>query len=328
MLRPIIRGLVAALVLWLAVFALYPLRLPATPFQYELKSGSTLRSVAHDLKERGILWEPWSFTLVGRLMGQQGKIKAGSYEWDAPLTALQLLNRMTRGDSVQSEAKLIEGMTFAQFRAVLDGNEDLRHLTTGLSERDILGQLGGDATSAEGQFFPDTYFFNKGGTDLDIMKRAHRALVQRLNAVWSHRAAGLPYEQPYEVLIMASIIEKETGKAEERPMIAGVFINRLQQGMKLQTDPTVIYGMGRRFDGNIRKRDLLADTPYNTYTRAGLPPTPIAMPSFAALEAAVHPASTRALYFVAKGDDTHQFSETLAEHNKAVVKYQLKHNGS
>ncbi len=324
--RPIVIGIVAALALWLAVFALYPLRLPVTPFQYDLKSGSTLRSVSHDLKERGMLWEPWTFTLVGRLLGQQGKIKAGSYQWDEPLTALQLLNRMTRGDSVQSEAKLIEGMTFAQFRAVLDENEDLRHLTYGLPERDILKLLGLDVTAAEGLFYPDTYFFNKGGTDLDIMKRAHRAMVQRLSVVWSHRAAGLPYAQPYAVLIMASIIERETGKAEERPLIAAVFINRLQQGMKLQTDPTVIYGMGNRFDGNIHKRDLLTDTPYNTYTRPGLPPTPIAMPSLAALEAAVHPASSRALFFVAKGDGTHQFSETLTQHNQAVVKYQLKHH--
>jgi len=324
--RPTVIGIVAALALWLAVFALYPLRLPATPFQYDLKSGSTLRSVAHDLKERGVLWEPWTFTMVGRLLGQQGKIKAGSYQWEEPLTALQLLNRMTRGDSIQSEARLIEGMTFAQFRATLDENENLRHLTYGLPERDILKLLGDDVTAAEGQFYPDTYFFNKGGTDLDIMKRAHRAMAQRLNVVWSHRAAGLPYEQPYAALIMASIIEKETGRAEERPLIAAVFINRLQQHMKLQTDPTVIYGMGPRFDGNIHKRDLLTDTPYNTYTRPGLPPTPIAMPSLAALEAAVHPASSRALYFVAKGDGTHQFSETLTQHNQAVVKYQLKHH--
>ncbi|MHB8353193.1 MAG: endolytic transglycosylase MltG [Burkholderiales bacterium] len=324
--RPTVIGIVAALVLWLAVFALYPLRLPVNPFQYDLKSGSTLRSVAHELKERGMLWEPWTFTMVGRLLGQQGKIKAGNYEWDEPLTALQLLNRMTRGDSVQSEAKLIEGMTFTQFRAALDANEDLRHLTYGLPEQDILKLLGDDAIAAEGQFYPDTYFFNKGGTDIDILKRAHRAMVQRLDAVWSHRAADLPYDQPYAALIMASIIEKETGRAEERALIAAVFINRLQQHMRLQTDPTVIYGMGRHFDGNIRKSDLLTDTPYNTYTRSGLPPTPIAMPGLAALEAAVHPASSRALYFVAKGDGTHQFSETLPQHNQAVVKYQLKHH--
>ncbi len=328
MLRSTLTVLVAALALWSAVFALYPLQLPVTPFAYDLKSGSSLRSVAHDLKDQGVLWEPWSFILVGRLLGQQGKIKAGNYEWSEPLTALQLLNQMTRGDTVQSEIKLIEGMNFSQFRAVLDSNEDLRHLTRGLSEQDILKQLGGSESAAEGQFFPDTYFFDKGGSDLDIMKRAHRAMTQRLNSVWSHRAEGLPYDNPYQVLIMASIIEKETGKVEERPVIAAVFINRLHQGMKLQTDPTVIYGMGRQFDGNVRKRDLLTDTPYNTYTRAGLPPTPIAMPSLAALESAVHPVSSNALYFVAKGDGSHQFSATLEEHNKAVVKYQLKHHGS
>ncbi len=325
--HPVVIGIVAALALWLAVFALYPLRLPAIPFQYDLKSGSTLRSVAHELKERGVLWEPWTFTLAGRLLGQQGKIKAGSYEWDESLSAWQLLNRMTRGDSVQSEARLIEGMTFAQFRAALDENPDLRHLTYGLPEREVLKLLGDDLVAAEGAFYPDTYFFNKGGTDVDLLKRAHRAMMQRLDSVWRHRAPGLPYDQPYAALIMASIIEKETGKADERPLIAAVFINRLQLGMKLQTDPTVIYGMGPRYEGNIHKRDLLADTPYNTYTRPGLPPTPIAMPSLAALEAAVHPANSRALYFVAKGDGTHQFSETLVQHNQAVVKYQLKHRG-
>ncbi len=328
MLRPILTVLVVALVFWLAIFALYPLRLPVIPFAYDLKSGNSLRSVAHDLKDQGVLWEPWTFTLVGRLLGQQGKIKAGSYEWSESLSALQLLNRITRGDSVQSEIKLIDGTNFNQFRALLDSNEDLRHLTHNLTEQDILKLLGVNESAAEGQFFPDTYFFNRGGSDLDIMKRAHQAMVQRVNTVWSHRAEGLPYDNPYQVLIMASIIEKETGKADERPMVAAVFINRLRLGMKLQTDPTVIYGMGSRFDGNVRKHDLQTDTPYNTYTRPGLPPTPIAMPGMAALESAVHPVSSKALYFVARGDGSHQFSETLEDHNKAVVKYQLKHHGS
>ena len=324
MLRKLLIGILAALAFWFALFAFYPLQLPAQVFAYDLRSGSTLRSVAHDLSARRLLWEPWTFTLVGRLLGRQTHIKAGSYEWDEPLSAFSLLNKITRGDSVQNEAKLIEGMTFAQFRATLDGNEALSHLTKGLADRDVLKLLGSPAKSAEGLFFPDTYFFNKGDSDVALMKRAFASMQRKLDSIWQRRAPGLPYDDAYQALTMASIIEKETAKPDERPLVAAVFVNRLRLGMKLQTDPTVIYGMGERYDGNIHKRDLLRDTPYNTYTREGLPPSPIAMPGLASLEAAVHPADSSALYFVARGDGSHAFSENLNEHNQAVFKYQIK----
>jgi UPF0755 protein len=325
-LKRIAIGLLALLAAWAGVFCLYPLSLPSTPFQFDLKPGSGLRAVSRDLADRKLLLEPWSLTVAGRILGLQSHIKAGSYEFDQPLTALRVLIKITRGDSVQSEAKLIEGMTFTQFRALLDANPDLDHRTRGLPENAVLQHLGSTEDSPEGLFFPETYFFNKGGSDWDLLSRARRTMQKKLAAAWDKRAPGLPYENPYQALIMASIIEKETGKPEERPLIAAVFVNRLRLGMRLQTDPTVIYGMGPSFDGNIRKRDLLRDTPYNTYTRSGLPPTPIAMPGLAAIEAALHPAESRALYFVARGDGTHQFSDTLADHNQAVTKYQLKHH--
>lgn len=323
-LRRLVAWLLIALTAWVGLFCWYPLTLPATPFQFELKFGTGLRTVAHDLSAQGLLWEPWSLTLAARIMGQQSHIKAGSYELNEAVSALELLNKITRGDSVQNEARLIDGMTFAQFRALLDGNADLQHLTQGLSDNVILQRLGMNSASAEGLFFPDTYFFSKGGTDIALLNRAHAAMNHHLAALWEKRAEGLPFDSPYQALTMASIIEKETGRGDERPVIAAVFINRLRLGMRLQTDPAVIYGLGNRFDGNIHKRDLLTDTPYNTYTRTGLPPGPIAMPGLASLEATLHPADSRALYFVAKGDGSHQFSETLEEHNRAVVKYQLK----
>lgn len=324
MLRKLLIGILAVLASWFALFALYPLSQQSGVIDYELRSGSTLRSVAHELTARHLLWEPWTFITIGRLLGRQTHIKAGSYEWDEPFTALQLLNSITRGDSVQDEARLIEGMTFAQFRATLDGNVALRHLTPGLTDRSILQKLGSAAALPEGLFFPDTYFFTKGDTDLSLMKRAYIAMQRKLDAAWLQRAPDLPYENPYQALTLASIIEKETAKANERPEVAAVFINRLRQGMKLQTDPTVIYGLGQKYDGALHKRDLLKDTPYNTYTRDGLPPSPIAMPGFASLEAALHPSDSKALYFVAKGDGSHAFSETLTDHNRAVFKYQIK----
>jgi UPF0755 protein len=211
-------------------------------------------------------------------------------------------------------------------REALNRHEDIRHLSIPMTDEEILRQIGATETVAEGLFFPDSYFFDSGMSDLDILKRAYETMHRKLNAAWEKRAAGLPYRTPYEALIMASIVEKETGRAGERPMIASVFLNRLKLGMRLQTDPTVIYGMGENFDGNLRKRDLQLDGQYNTYTRAGLPPTPIAMPGMAAIEAALHPARSNALYFVGKGDGSHAFSSTLNEHNRAVYRYQLRRN--
>lgn len=325
MLRRLWISALLGLVLWGGWFALFPLPLPQVPFEFDLKSGTTLRQVAQELRAQQVLWEPWSFIGMGRLLGRQTHIKAGSYSWTHPLTALQLLNRLTAGDSQQNEARLIEGMNFSQVRSLLESNPQLRASHTPLSNPELMQQLGLPYAGPEGLFFPDTYFFNPGDSELDLLRRAARSMKVRLDQAWSHRAPDLPYQTPYQALIMASIIEKETARAAERPLIAAVFINRLHLGMRLQTDPTVIYGMGSRYQGTIHKKDLLLDTPYNTYTRSGLPPTPIAMPGQGAIDAALHPATTRALYFVAKGDGSHQFSETLTEHHQAVQKYQLRH---
>jgi UPF0755 protein len=259
-------------------------------------------------------------------MGMPGQIKAGNYLIERGITPYDLFEIITVGKTTQAGITFIEGWTFQQMRAAMMANDAIKHMTISYTHQQILENIGATESHAEGLFFPDTYFFSRGMSDQDILKRAYHAMQSRLNEAWEQREAGLPYKTPYEALIMASIIEKETGRADERKMIAGVFVNRLRIGMRLQTDPTVIYGMGERFDGNIRKKDLQIDTAYNTYTRSGLPPTPIAMPGLASIEAALHPAKTRALYFVGKGDGSHAFSSTLAEHNRAVVKYQLRRN--
>jgi UPF0755 protein len=308
---------------WMAYFALTPLSLPQTPYEFTLKHGNTLRGVANQLVEERVLAEPWSFTLLVRLHGKAGEVKAGNYYLESHPTPLQLFRMITRGDVSMNEIAFIEGWSFRRMRQVLDENPAIRHDTTQLTEAEILRRIGADYRYAEGLFYPDTYFFSSGMSDLVILKRAHEAMQARFAEAWAERDPLLPYQNPYEALIMASIVEKETGRASERPLIAGVFINRLRINMRLQTDPTVIYGLGERYDGNLRKQDLLADTPYNTYTRGGLPPTPIAMPGGSAILAALHPAATKALYFVGKGDGSHKFSSSLIEHNQAVARYQL-----
>lgn len=295
---------------------------PQAPVQFDVRKGSTLTAVAHQLAEAGVLSQPTLFVVLGRVLGKTRSVKAGNYEFEAPLTPLQLLRRITEGDYTQVAIVFLEGWTFREMRRLLDDHPALLHDTSGLAEADILARLGSDASSAEGWFFPDTYYVSTGSSDLGVLRRAHRRMRHHLATQWERKADGLPLADPYAALILASIIEKETGRPEERPLIAAVFINRLRIGMKLQTDPTVIYGLGDKFDGNLRKRDLVTDTPYNTYTRAGLPPTPIAMPGLAALTAAVNPAPVDALYFVARGDGTSQFSRTLAEHERAVRKFQ------
>ena len=227
------------------------------------------------------------------------------------------------GDVVTIAITFVEGITFAEMREHVERTQQLQMTLKGLSNADVLKKIGATEASPEGLFFPDTYRFSAGTTDLDLLKKSYGMMQQKLAQAWAQREAGLPYKSPYEALIMASIIEKETGRADERPLIGAVFTNRLKIPMRLQTDPTVIYGMGQRFDGNIRRRDLTTDTPYNTYTRDGLPPTPIAMPGWSALLAAVKPAQSDKLYFVAKGDGSHFFSSSLDEHNRAVAKYQL-----
>lgn len=325
LLRLIGLPLAAALVFlgWMGYFATQPLALQASPLDFTVKAGSTLRSASRQIEEAGVAMPAWQFTLLGRALGKAAEIKAGSYQVAEGVTPLTLLEKLTRGDVTQAEIVLLEGWTFRQMRAALDAHAHVRHDTAGLTERQIMEKLGAEGT-AEGRFFPDTYLFAKGSSDLEVLKRSYRQMEKLLLTEWERRQANLPYASPYEALIMASIVEKETGQSQDRAQIASVFINRLKKGMLLQTDPTVIYGLGERFDGNLRKRDLQTDGPYNTYTRTGLPPTPIAMPGLASIQATLHPARTDAYYFVARGDGSSQFSRTLEEHNRAVAKYQLR----
>jgi UPF0755 protein len=260
--------------------------------------------------------------VLGKLLRVETSIKAGSYEIERGTTLFELLEKLTRGDVTQTEIVFIEGWTFRQMRDRLDAHPDLLHTTPGMSDQDVMRLIGAPEAAAEGLFFPDTYMFAKQSKDVDVLARAYRALRKHLAREWAARAAGLPYATPYQALVMASVVEKETGRDQDRPLVAAVFVNRLRQGMLLQTDPTVIYGLGASFDGNLRRRDLLSDTPYNTYTRVGLPPTPIAMPGLASLQSALHPAPSQALYFVARGDGSSQFSRSLDEHNQAVNRYQ------
>lgn len=301
-----------------------------TPVTYDLKLGSNLRIAARELTAMGVLREPYLFEILGRVLHAAPYLKAGNYEIESSTTPLKLLQRMTQGDATQSAIRFIDGWTFKQVRAALDTHKALVHETSGLSSEAIARRLGisGALPNAvpEGWIFPDTYYFSHGASDLAVLRRAYRLMQKQLNAQWTARAPNLPLGSPYEALILASIIEKETGKGSDRAMVGSVFINRLQLGMRLQTDPTVIYGMGDAFDGNLRRRDLQADTMWNTYTRAGLPPTPIAMPGLASLQAAVNPAESKMLYFVARGDGSSQFSRTLDEHNAAVTKYQKSGN--
>jgi UPF0755 protein len=302
-----------------------PVALPsAGPVEFEIAPGTSLRGTARELARVGLVPEPVLFELAGRLLGRAQSLKAGHYLISQPHSPLELLDKLTRGDVTLAEITFIEGWTFRDVRAALDQHPDLRHETTGMDETALLAALGISAPSPEGLFFPDTYFFSRDSSDLDLLKRAHRAMQDHLDRAWTSRRPDLPLDDPYQALILASIVEKETGLASDRPLVAGVFVNRLRIGMRLQSDPTVIYGMGLGFDGNLRKRDLAADTPYNSYTRAGLPPTPIALPGEASLRAATQPADTRALYFVSRGDGSSVFSENLTDHNRAVNRYQRR----
>jgi UPF0755 protein len=309
---------------WLAYFAVTPAEVPESSREFVVAKGRPLKGVARDLVRAGVLREPWSFEWIARLLGQATDLKAGSYELPQRITPYLLLEKIARGDVTQSSITLLEGWTFKQVRAALDIHSAVGHDTQAMTDAEILGRIGAKEQQAEGLFFPDTYYFRSGASDLAILTRAYRTMHTRLNALWENRAPELPYASPYEALIMASIVEKETGLEADRSLIAAVFVNRLKRGMRLQTDPSVIYGIGERFDGNLRRQDLETDTPYNTYTREGLPPTPIAISGQAALEAALRPAHSSALYFVARGDGSSHFSNTLEEHNRAVQKYQLK----
>lgn len=308
----------------LANFALRPLTLRTTPLEFDIPPGLGLAAASRRMADSGLGFEGWQFSLLGRLLGRSADIKAGSYQVSQGVTPVDLLSKLTRGDVTQAELILVEGKTFRQLRAALDAHGDLRHDSRDLSDQALLAQLGIGERHGEGLFYPDTYLFSKQSSDLEVLRRAHGAMRRHLDEEWNARQEGLPYRSPYEALIMASIVEKETGRAFDRPMIASVFVNRLNAGMLLQTDPTVIYGLGERFDGNLRKGDLLRDTPWNTYTRGGLPPTPIAMPGLASLRAALHPPVSDKYYFVARGDGSSEFSRSLDEHNRAVNRYQRR----
>ncbi len=261
-------------------------------------------------------WLAWRLDVAGRL-------KAGEYALDPGTTPRELLVRMARGDVVQHRFTIIPGWTFRDLRAALGRDPVLAATIEGRSEAEVMAQLGAEGVPAEGRFLPDTYLFPRGTRDVDVLLRAYRAMDRALDVAWNARADDLPLANRDELLVLASIVEKETGRVDERREVAGVFTRRLRIGMRLQTDPTVIYGLGAAFDGNLTRRHLESDTPWNTYTRGGLPPTPIAMPGVSALEAAANPRETDALYFVARGDGSHHFSATLAEHNAAVRRWQL-----
>ena len=299
-----------------------PLRIEPLPKIVNVPTGTHLRSLGVILEREGVISNAQVFWLMGRVMGKGGTLKAGAYSIDKPLTPLELLDKIEQGEIFQATVRFIEGWNWREIRAVLAAQPLLINESAGMSDADLLRAIGAEETHPEGLLFPDTYFFSPDSSDIKVLRRAYRLQHEKLMAAWEKRAIGLPYRTPYEALIMASIVEKETGAAFERPQIAGVFLNRLKLGMRLQTDPTVIYGLGERFDGNLHKVDLQTDTPYNTYTREGLPPTPIAMPSEAAILAALNPAKTEALYFVSRGDGTHVFSSNLDAHNQAVNRYQ------
>jgi len=306
----------------LAWYARQPLHIQPLPRTVNVTPGMNLKSLSAMLEREGVVGNAQVFWLLGRVQGKGGALRAGVYTLDKPLTPLALYDTFERGEITQAIVQFIEGWNWREVRAELAAQPLLKHDSADMSDADLLHAIGAEENHPEGLLFPDTYFYAPHTSDLVVLRRAYRLQHDKLQAAWETRAPGLPYRTPYEALIMASIVEKETGAASERPRIAGVFLNRLRLGMRLQTDPTVIYGLGERFDGNLHKADLQRDTPYNTYTRAGLPPTPIAMPSEASIEAALNPAKTDALYFVSRRDGTHVFSSTLEAHNRAVNRYQ------
>ena len=290
--------------------------------EVSIEPGTSPKEVAAAVARSGVAVNPTLLYWWFRLSGQSRQIRAGSYEWSGQASPWQILQKLVRGDASSGSVTLVEGWNIRQVREALRKADRLKPDTAQLSDAQLMQSLGRPGEHPEGRFFPDTYTFSKGSSDTAVLRRAMRAMDKHLAAAWTERNPKVPLQTPEEALILASIIEKETGKISDQPEISAVFHNRLILGMRLQTDPTVIYGMGTRFDGNIRKSDLTTDTPYNTYTREGLPPSPISMPGKAALHAALHPIASKALYFVARGDGSSEFSATLEAHNRAVNKYQ------
>jgi UPF0755 protein len=300
-----------------------PLQFKESPIRIEVGKGANPRNIAGELNRKGVMVAPILVTLASRWRGDSDRLKMGMYQLESPLTLRALLDKLAKGEVMLKEVRFIEGWTFKQMRAAVAQNPDLLQDTRSLTDVQILAKIGAAETLPEGLFFPSTYSFSPGSSDLDVYRQAYRQLKKVLEDAWAARAADLPLLTPYQALILASVVEKETGRDSDRDKVAGVFVNRLRKGMMLQSDPTTIYGLGSTFDGNLRRRDLLRDTPYNTYTRGGLPPTPIALPGKASLLAVTQPASTPALYFVARGDGSSEFSNDLASHNRAVAKFQL-----
>ncbi len=311
-------GIFVAGVMWLN----RPLPLQAASAELSIEMGTSPREIAQNWVKAGVSTSPWLLYEWFRWSGDSRRIRAGSYEIDAGTTPRHLLSKMVRGDESLATVRLIEGWTFRQFRAELAKADSLKPTTAALSDEQIMAELGEPGLAPEGRFYPDTYAYSKGSADLAVLKRARKAMQGRLAAAWQARSPDTPLRSADDLLTMASIVEKETGLATDRDKVAAVFLNRLKIAMPLQTDPTVIYGLGTAFDGNLRKADLLADTPFNTYTRMGLPPTPISMPGKQSLLASVHPAASNALYFVARGDGSSVFSDDLVAHNRAVNLYQ------
>lgn len=292
--------------------------------EFTIPAGSGFKASMMAIKRAGAPVNPMLMTILAQISGDSTRLKAGTYDIRPGTTPTQLLTQLVKGETSKEALVIIEGWTFRQMRQAIDGNPYLKHDTAGWTNQQLMQKIAAEDVMPEGLFYPDTYLFSKNSSDVEIYRQSYQLMKKYLDDAWSKRAPDLPYASPYEALIMASIVEKETGQKSERTMIAGVFVNRLKKHMLLQTDPTVIYGMGERYKGNISKRDLLTDTPHNTYTRIGLPPTPISLPGLASIEAALHPADTRALYFVSRGDGTSVFSDNLVDHINAVRKYQLR----
>lgn len=330
MLKKLFKWLACLFVLLVAVWSalLFAPKTNDKPYRVKVEKNQGIASVSRKLADDGVIYSRHVLLGTAYLLGVHNRLRTGAYRLPQKVSAWQILQRLRGGRPDSVTVRIVEGMRFSQMRGIINGTEDIAHETRGWSNEKLLQTIDPNALSSnpEGLFFPDSYEIDAGSSDLQIYKTAYRTMQRHLQAAWDERQSGLPYKNPYELLIMASLIEKETAHEADRRHVAAVFVNRLAIGMRLQTDPTVIYGMGSAYKGRIRKADLQRDTPYNTYTRAGLTPTPIALPGKAALEAAAHPSSAKYLYFVSKMDNTglSQFSHTLEEHNAAVRKYILK----
>lgn len=314
---------VSVLSIQLFRFQYKDIQLPGDVYVFLIEPGTSIKAISIKLSLEKIIEDPWLFILMAKLKGVETKVRAGEYRLRQGQTTSGLLELFTTGNSIQYSFTVIEGWSFREMMVQLESNPVIKNTLKNLSNEEVMTELGLEGQHPEGLFFPDTYRFPRGTSDRQFLKRSYQLMQKHLKRAWDNRAKNLPIKSPYEALILASIIEKETGADHERPLISAVFIQRLNLNMRLQTDPTIIYGMGEKFDGNIRRKDLRTDTPYNTYLRKGLTPTPIALPGLDSIEAALHPVESKALYFVAKGDGTHYFSKTLKEHNNAVIKYQL-----